>query len=197
MSGEFVGIPQGQTTIENVRLEGYEYKTANSELINFDSCIKAVQAGESQIAGYELFRFRLLLNSCYALEKYLSAKPSNKNYFQQDFNGTSVKDFPAASVPLLNQEHKKNSLNKTLNQHLKIVEISTETNGSIKVLTEEDELYYSLMARGDFTNDGIEDLLVKSEWFARKARGKHVDLLILSKTDKDQPITIYWRLMKI
>ena len=68
------------TKIENVKLDGYEYKSADGGLISFDSCIKAVQSGETQVAGYELFRFRLLLASCFALEKYLSSKPANKIY---------------------------------------------------------------------------------------------------------------------
>ena len=76
-------------------------------------------------------------------------------------------------------------------------QITLEKENTFKLLTKEDEVYLTLLARGDFTNDGFEDLLIQAEWYARNAHGKHVDLLILSRLDKDGTVEIDWRLNNI
>jgi len=193
----FEGFKIGdKKTISDIKLTGYEYAAKNSEQIIFDDCTQAVMYGESKVQEYEIFRLRLLTTTCQALDKYLSANSSNMTFFPEKFEVSLIDHFPAKTMPLLYRAQGRHRGDKTIKQYYSSFKANIEKNGSIKFLSEEDEIYYTLMARGDFTNDGVEDLLVKSEWFARKARGKHVDLLILTRAGKNQPINIHWRLMK-
>lgn len=195
---EFPGFKIFESTnFQNTQLIGYEYQSTDDKIVSFKTCPDVENANESSIAEFELFRFRLLVTSCQALKKYYQGNSSKKSYFDNQFTAHLVQTFPASSVPLLSKEHQSKRQNKALIEYDNKTYLTMEQNGSVKLLTEEDELYYSLVARADFTGDQIEDLLVRTEWFARKASGKHVDLLVLSKTGKDQPSTISWRMMKI
>ena len=178
----------------NVKLSGYEFKSADGKTVTYNTCTEVTGSKESGIAEYELFRYRLLLNSCQALKKYSSAKASTETYFSAQFDANLISDLPATSAPLLSKTQEEARAGKTVKSYFANGQLSLEKNGSVKVLTEEDEIIYTLLARGDLTNDGVEDLLVRAEWYARKASGKHVDLLVLIKTAKEKPVTIGWRL---
>jgi len=193
---EFPGFTlKENVSYSTVKLSGYEFKSADGMPVVYNTCPGVTSSNESEVAEYELFRYRLLLNTCHALEKYLAAKPSAESNFPAQFDTRLIGDMPATSVPLLNKTQEEARIGKTVKTYFAGGQLSLEKNGSVKVLTDDDEISYTLLARGDFTNDGVEDLLLRVEWYARKASGKHVDLLILSKTATDKPITIGWRLM--
>ena len=180
----------------DLALSGYEFRNVDGKTIVYHTCPEATGAKESEIAEFEFFRYRLLLNSCQALKIYQTAKASAASYFPVSFDATLVNEMPATSVPLLNKSQEVARIGKTVKSYFVKGQLTQEKNGSVKLITDDDEIRYTLLARGDFTNDGVEDLLVRSEWYARKANGKHVDLLLLTKAAKDKPTTIEWRLMK-
>ncbi len=195
---EFPGFTIDENSrYKNVVLDDYEYKLANSETVSFKSCPEVEAFEESHVAEYDFFRYRLLMVSCNALKKYFSSRKFTGSFFSKDLDISLVSTFPASSIPLLNKSQLQALANQTLKTHYPNAQFMREKSGVIKIVTDDDEIYYSLMARGDFTHDGVEDLLIRSEWFARKAHGKHVDLLILSKAAKDKPVEIVWRLMQM
>jgi hypothetical protein len=193
---EFPGFEiKANSDFGSVKLSGYEYKSVDGKTVAYNTCAEATNSKETEIAEYELFRYRLLINSCHALKRYLAAKPSTDSFFPSQFDASLVRELPATSVPLLNKTQEEARTGKTVNTYFANGQLSLEKNGSVKLQTVDDEIIYTLLARGDLTNDGIEDLLVRTEWYARKASGKHVDLLVLSKTGQDKAVTIEWRLM--
>jgi hypothetical protein len=195
-ASEFAGFDiNNSRDIGSVKLSGYEFKSVDGKTIRFSTCPDAERVPESGIAEYELFRYRLLLNSCRALEKYLLAKASTEAFFSPQFDANLVGEFPATSAPLLSKAQEEARIGKTVSTYFANGQISLEQGGSVRVATEDDEIIFTLLARGDFNDDGIEDLLIRSEWYARKANGKHVDLLVLTKGGKDKPVAIAWRLM--
>lgn len=179
-----------------ISLEGYEYKKGNRKTISFNSCKQALDYDISNIAGHDYFRFKLLLVSCKAVNKYKNAKSSTKTFFPAELTSNHYKFFPALSTPYLSKTEYQQRQNKTINQTYKSLKI-TSKNNTATLITKEDEIYVTILARGDFNNDNIEDLLVSSEWYARNAHGKHTDLIILSKIGKDKAIEIDWRLNTI
>ena len=181
--------------VDKIQLSGYEYTIGRRQEIAFETCKDALSYDISNIPEFEYFRFKLLLTSCTAVNKFKSATPSNKSYFPATITVNDIKAFPALTTPYLSKTEYSQRKNKTINEAHKMLTISADKNGT-KLLTQTDEFYIHILARGDFDGDKIEDLLVSSEWYARKAFGKHSDLVILSKVKKDKPVTIQWRLNK-
>jgi len=189
-------FPGFSITVDKTSLDGYKYTIDNLEKITFKSCKQALDYDISNIADYNYFRFKLLLVSCKAVNKYKNAKSSTKTFFPAELTSNHYKFFPALSTPYLSKTEYQQRQNKTINQTYKSLKI-TSKNNTATLITKEDEIYVTILARGDFNNDNIEDLLVSSEWYARNAHGKHTDLVILSKTGKDKAIEIDWRLNTI
>jgi hypothetical protein len=193
-TAEFPGfVINKHSSYQDVTLDGYEYALSEGETISFANCPQVEEYDENKIADYDFYRFRLLRVSCAALKKYLSAQSYQKMFFSEDFGVGLVNKLPAVSIPLLNKPQQSLMAGTTIGSKFPGAVISKQENGTVKVVTEEDEIYYSLMALGDFNGDGIGDLLVRSEWYARNASGKHADLIILSKTTKERVISIVWR----
>lgn len=195
---EFTGFDfSKEPTITDASLTGYQYQTINGKTISIYSCKQANEINLSQIPEFEFFRFNLLLLSCEAFDRYSQAKTSKITYFKSEFKPEFLAQLPAEITPLLNKTDKLQRQNKTLHSYNKDIKISLKNSHTAKLLTPEDEIYITLLARGDFNSDKKEDLLIKSEWFSRNAFGKHADLIILSKTSKDEPVKIIWRLHPI
>src|SRR5690606_18554892 len=108
-----------------------------------------------------------------------------------------VRSFPAAVIPLLSEAHQRTLSGTTLGAHDNTMLITVDQLNVAHIQTENDEIYITVMARGDFTGDRIEDLLVKTEWFAGNGYGKHVDLLVLSQSGEDGKVNVEWRLRPI
>lgn len=180
---------------DKVLLKGYRYQNEDLKKVTFNDCKQALNYDIANISEYSYFRFKLLITSCTAIKKFETAHNSEKSFFPLELSNNDYKSFPALGIPYLSKTQYNHRKNKSIQNAFKKISISTDRNG-IKVLTKNDEFYIHILARGDFNGDKTEDLLVSSEWYARHAHGKHTDLVILSKTGKDKPITIEWRLNK-
>ena len=181
----------------NPTLSGYQYQSVKGGTIDIHNCNQARELDSKRIPEFEYFRFQQLLVSCLAVNRYTMARPSSTNYFAPAFNKMFFAQLPATTAPLLSKADLAQRQGKTFMQYDIKTLITMQDAQTAKLLTAEDEIYLTVLARGDFTHDGVEDLLVKSEWYARKAYGKHVDLLILTKTSKNAPVKIAWRMKPI
>lgn len=178
-------------------LSGYEYQTIEGKKLVITGCEQASHIDISTIADYDYFRFKLLLVSCIAVEKYSTVSAAHVNNFPSKLDENFIYQLPAAIIPLLSRSESSQRKGLSIKSYDASIQVTVEKENTFKLLTKEDEVYLTLLARGDFTNDGFEDLLIQSEWYARKAHGKHVDLLILSRTDGGGVISISWRLNKL
>lgn len=107
---------------------------------------------------------------------------------------SAVRQFPALVVPLLSEQHRKSLEGKSVEAAFgPSLTIVSEQLGGTQLSTFKDDVYLTVLGRGDFNQDAIEDLLIKSEWFARDAFGKHVDLVILSGQRSGKKHPILWR----
>ena len=174
-------------------LEGYKYKNHDRKVITFKRCKEALDYNISDIASHDYFRFKLLVVSCKAIRKFKIAKSSTQSFFPKKLDDNFYKILPALATPYLSKTEYMQRENKTIKQAYKSLKVTSKDH-TAKIITNEDEIYITVLARGDFNNDKIEDLLVSSEWYAKHGHGKHTDLVVLSKTRKDKKLKIDWRL---
>lgn len=186
-----------QSDISQPALSNYEYQSIEGGKLVVTSCKQANGIDISKIADYDYFRFKLLLVSCKAIDKYSTASAAHATNFPSKLGTNFVYQLPAAISPLLSKADTIKRQDLSVKSYDASTQITLEKENTFKLLTKEDEVYLTLLARGDFTNDEFEDLLIQSEWYARNAHGKHVDLLILSRPDKGRPVEIGWRLNNI
>jgi len=191
---QFPGFNFSNKANQVVLLSDYEYQTLKGEVLNISNCRQANDIALSSIADFEYFRFKLLLLSCKAIDKHNTATASKRSYFPAKIQADFYNQLPADIVPLLSKADLSQRQGKSIASFYKDEKLNLESPNTTKLLTSEDEIFFTLLARGDFTNDGIEDLLIQSEWYARNAHGKHADLLILSRFQQNAPISIWWRL---
>ncbi len=184
-----------ETSSNVIKIKDAMYSTKKREDKEFKNCKEVLNYNYERIATFEQFQFKALTSYCIAINKFIKANYSEKTFFPSNISKADIKYFPALSTPFINSYEYETRFKKTIDQVHKKITISYENN-RMKLLTKEDEFYIDIIARGDFNNDKIEDLLISSDWYARHAHGKHTDLVILSKTSKDSPITIQWRLNK-
>jgi hypothetical protein len=52
---------------------------------------------------------------------------------------------------------------------------------------------YIVMARGDFDRDGIEDLLLRLDWYISTAFGKGFDLIMVTQASESSKPMLIWR----
>ena len=161
----------------------------------FTNCKEVINFSYEKIIPFEQFQFKALTALCIAVNKYKNSNYSESSFFPSTLTNADIENLPALTTPYINSYEYNTRINKTIKQAHEKLTISN-VNSRTKILTEEDELYIDVVARGDFNNDKIEDLLISSDWYARNAFGKHTDLVILSKESKDKPVTIIWRLNK-
>jgi len=182
-----------QLDISQHTLSNYEYDSLDGGKLVMTSCKQANGFDISKIADYDYFRFKLLLVSCKAIDKYSTASAARTNNFPSKLDTKFIYQLPVAITPLLSRADTIKKQDLSVKSYDIRTQITLEKENMFKLLTKEDEVYITLLARADFTNDGFEDLLIQSEWYSRNAHGKHVDLLILSRPDKGKPVEIGWR----
>ena len=180
---------------QKILLEGYDFKNHDRKVIEFNSCKNTIDYDINDIASHDYFRFKLLLVACKAVNKYRTAQNSSSTFFPAELDNKFYENLPALTTPFLSNTEFTQRENKSIQRAYKSLK-TTSKNNTATLITDDDEIYITVLARGDFNNDKIEDLLVTSEWYAKHAHGKHTELVVLTKTGKDAPIKIDWRMNK-
>lgn len=169
------------------------FSLAGGNAASANSCVEIAGIGAKRIAEVDYFRFRVARAECKAIEWFAAAKPYRQSAFDVPLSHSTVREFPALILPLLSEQHERSlegkSIAAALGASLTVVSVST---GTIRLSTVTDEVYLTVLGRGDFNHDEIEDLLIKSEWFARDAFGKHVDLVLVNgqRSNRNHPILL-------
>ncbi len=84
-------------------LTNYEYQSLNGESLVVTSCKQANGIDISKIADYDYFRFKLLLVSCKAIEKYSTVSAASSNNFPFKLDTGFISQLPASITPLLSK----------------------------------------------------------------------------------------------
>jgi hypothetical protein len=191
---EFTGLVSKQVkTYKDVVLD-YDLDDENGQNVHINSCLQVNATTEETILNSQYGWYKLLLINCQALkiftEKGVRAK---RSYFPKALNREIVDDFPAIAVPQVSNEPMVQQVGKTLATDELELEISIVDKNKAEVIISSDYINYCIMARADFNQDGLEDLLVRMGWHVRDAFGKGTDLFILEKKSPTDPVTLTWR----
>jgi len=186
-------IKLGDSIATTVFNEKIDFTAKERKETYFNSCNDILVYNYRDIATYEQFRFKLITATCTAIHKYLNAQLSNNSYFPDNFTDDFILSLPANVTPIINEFIFNKRKGKSINQAFNVEKIQ-DRNKSHNILAPEDDINIDILARGDFDNDGIEDLIVSVAWYARNARGKFNDLVIVTKKSDDKPMEITWRM---
>lgn len=185
----------GETLKETTFQWTMRFKDKSKKKIPFNNCNEITVFNQKDIALFDQFRFKLFVADCTALYKFSDAKTFNKTYFQKDLNTGFITSLPANIAPIINDHIFTKQKNKSFEEAYTVTKVQKK-NKSVNIYSKEDHFSIKVLARGDFDEDGLEDLLIASEWYARNARGKFNDLVIVTKKSANKPIEITWRIHK-
>lgn len=116
-----------------------------------------------------------------------------KTPWPETMNADFVAQLPGDAIPDLGGstlEGREGAL-KEFEPELVVTPISQ--NSAQAILSGDLDITYIIMARGDFTGDGNEEVLLRLDWSITSAFGKGFSLLLLSKGNKQEKAKIIWR----
>jgi hypothetical protein len=189
---EFTGLLTMGSDYSSARLD-YQLDSQTGTPILFNSCEKVALTKESTVLTEQFALFRLLQINCKSLQQYYSAALPRKSYFPPSFSANFIRLLPAAAVPNIGGNSLQGRTGTLAEQETGLTFNTITPNSATVILDDDMEITYVLMARGDFDNDGVEDMLLRIDWSITSAFGSGFDLLMLSKTAENTPITVQWR----
>ncbi|OAN18233.1 hypothetical protein A3K86_04870 [Photobacterium jeanii] len=192
----FDGLIIDERKAGTTRLENIEFDLMSGVSKKIDTCSEVNNLNSNNVAHFEFYRFRTLQMACKAVDLYVSAKNANKSSFPKQLSVSWLKSIPANTAPFLSREEFNLRKNKSVDDYYSKGTVSVD-NDKFKLLTTTDEIYFTVLARGDFSNNGIEDILIQTDWASREASGVHADLVILSQNSQKSPTYISWRFNQI
>lgn len=187
---EFTGLKSLGHDISSVRLD-YTLDSVDSKELHFNSCIKVNAVNKVQTDQYHLLR--LIKANCIAVGYYFDALKIGTvpSFLPENLNEDFIRDLPAKAVPNLGGQSLKQQGILAQAKDIKVL----STNDTSTELSVGDNLVvnYHIIARGDFNNDGIEDMLLRLDWHISSAFGKGYNLLMITKTNKKTKPSIIFR----
>ena len=197
-SDEFTGlVTLGDTSTKRYQDIALDYaldgKTGKE--IQFSSCQQVDATTENQVVTSQLHLLQLLKVNCTAANYYLLANNAitNHSYWPTTLTNTFIKSLPALAIPNLGGDS-FNNRQGTLTEAEPTLAIQALNPLSAEVILDGDlAITYVVLARGDFNNDGFEDIFLRLDWNITTAFGKGFDWIIVSKGSPSQLPTIVSR----
>jgi len=188
-------IPKGSFGYDTAVLD-YELTAPNGNTIHLNSCTQVDATKDDDVAAFDYKRLQYVRINCLALKRYSTSTMPKKNFFPPRLTRAFIASLPATAAFLIgDSEYIRQLHGKSLaaSLHGLHLHISILSKNEAKVVTDEDDDRYVVVARADFDGDGIEDLLMRIDWRARDAFGAASDLVLLSKKSASGPVSVSWR----
>lgn len=191
---EITGLETLGDDLSTLRLN-YALDSTEGKEVNLNSCDAVNSTSASNINTSQHHLLQLTKVNCTAAEYYFNAlkQGNTPSFLPHSLTAEFIKTLPAQAVPNLGGEPLKNR-NGTLIEAEKNLTVLSVDNGVVEVSLSGDVMVnYVTMARGDFNNDGIEDMLLRLDWHISSAFGKGFDLLMVTQTGKSTRPSLIWR----
>ena len=187
---EFVGFVSSENsrTVLDYELDGVDGKT-----IHFKSCDEVTQTPETVVVMHQYHLWRLMQINCQASAKAFNAKASIKTPWPEGMNADFVAQLPAAAIPDLGGGTLEGREGVLKEFEPELVVTTINSNSAQAILGGDLDVTYIIMARGDFTGDGNEEVLFRLDWAITSAFGKGFSLLLISKGSEQDKAKIIWR----
>lgn len=137
------------------------------------------------------------LIECWALERLRDARPAAVSHIRTFvFTDDAVNRLPAMLISQGSCDAQcrivtASGQGRTIGQHEPdIVFVDAVNQESLQIRTYRDWIYIDILARGDFTADGADDILVRAKVHAVGTRWSATDLFVLSRDTADGLIRV-------
>lgn len=172
----------------------YSLEQVDGTELAYRSCEHVSTLNGETIAEKAYVYWQLLHVNCTVAKWFFEAKKPIESYLNTDLSEQFFNLLPAQAIPDLGGQILEQRSGKTIGEYEKSLKIKARKENHISVVLEGGlAIDYDIMARGDFNNDGIEDIALRLNWSIIDAFGSGVSSLQITRTGIDQPISIIKR----
>jgi len=175
---EIPGLGELGDHYSNVKLH-YQLDTADNGVKQFSSCTEVDNASEEEIKPDQYPLLRMLQINCEAIRRFLLAPDHARTAFPETLTTEWVQGLPATAVPDLGG-NKEETPDKTLAQRYKDFSATLINPHNVEAQFDDLDINYVVLARGDFNDDGMEEMLLRLDWDVVSAYGNGFTLVLVS-----------------
>lgn len=180
----------------NTRLKPYspvQFKNNGEHYLQ--SCMEIDATAINSVIEREANLLIVAKLDCAIAKQFIPANSATSSNLPQPLSIDYLKKLPANITPSFNEQQERNAQQKTLAE-FKIDEINNDQDNVFELLLNDVlSVKFIEVARADFNADGIEDLMIMTEWLVTDSwDGEGVDLLIIE--DKEQKPKVIWRFIE-
>ena len=169
-----------------------EFTAKDGTPIHLKDCLGVSVSGE-HVKLYEYERWLLLNAHCSAASVFKVAPDESISYWYSSFDFEFIQSLPAYVQPFLGGQGldiipPKETLAEQIGSSL-----IEEKENSVRVGFDDKNIDYTLVTKGDFNRDGIEDIFIQLDYRVMSAFGAGSDWVVLTKLSKNSKSMILWR----
>ena len=166
------------------------------EPISVDNCLTYFEKVHERFQSSPLKDQQLEGANCHAVNALKHAIPSKKSLISTfELNESVVDELPPTLALIVSnddqrriEQHKAQGLSWT--QAEKIIRVTARKNHSLLVEGESWAVRLQIYAKGDFNQDGFEDVLMKTHGWMTEGTFEVVRLLLLTRTEPNAQLTL-------
>lgn len=174
---EFTGLDSIEDQGKKFLLH-YQLDKREGGLITFLNCEDVASSSEEEIVPSQLIYLKTLHVNCRMASEYSAAPRQAKKRWPDELSEALILDMPAIILPELVSLNAISRLGK-----IKDLEVYVEKRGrfTARLVVDGLDIQIIQLARGDFTSDGLENMILRLDWSVMEAFGRGVDWVMLSR----------------
>ncbi|HCK91742.1 MAG TPA: hypothetical protein DHW71_02080 [Gammaproteobacteria bacterium] len=169
-----------------------EFTAKDGTAIHLKDCLDVALSGDD-IKSYEYKRWLLLNAHCSAASVFKLAPDESISYWTSSFDFEFIQHLPAYVQPFLGGQGLDVIPPKETLAEQPGFSLIEEHENSVRVDFDEMHIDYTLVTKGDFNRDGIEDIFIQLDYRVMTAFGAGSDWVVLTKLSKNSKPMILWR----
>ncbi|MBJ7552096.1 hypothetical protein [Marinomonas ostreistagni] len=191
-SKELTGLSNMNSDLNSMQFD-YSLDSPAGKSLPFSSCYQINNASDTEIETSQQHLLKLMKVNCLASDFYFQAQNSYKSFLPSAFDIHFIKALPPQAQPDLGGQPLGHSFTTLGDAEPTMIERSSQEHSIEVELSGDLVVRYVELARGDFNHDGVEDALIRLDWYVSTAFGKGFDLIMISRESDEEPPRISWR----
>jgi hypothetical protein len=191
---DFTGLVSLGSNVTSLQLD-YSLDTPVGKELRLDSCAAVKDAQETDVETSQYHLLQLMKVDCIAADYYFKALNVGavSSFLPATIDAGFIESLPAQAVPDLGGQSLEKRDSSLLESEKDLQVLSTDGGAVELSLSGDLVVKYIVMARGDFDQDGFEDLLLRLDWYISTAFGKGFDLIMVTQTSISSKSMLIWR----
>ena len=170
------------------------FTAINNDEIPAANCYELEFINPYQLKDATYTDWQKITATCAAAKAHFRAPEQSTSYWPENFQAIKLSTFPATAYPYTGTENLHiNKANNLLIDDNNTQSIAITTENTQALTTEKIEATYTLLSRGDFNNDNIEDLFIQIDWTLKDDGFKDSDWIVMTKNSFDSQPYLLWR----